>query len=488
MPALNWEKFKSLPGDVRINFENLCRGIVRGHFGGFGYFKALKNQPGVEFHIKLDKDCVSLGSKEKWFGWQCKWYEVNTDKSLKAASKADIEDSLKKTKKYIPGLTDWVLWTPYTLIKKDQTWFEGLEKTSGLTLHMWAEEEIDNLLSGPTEMLRRTYFDELVLSIDDLKVQHDAAIEPIKDRWLPPVHQKTETEVLIRRILLSQHSFPELESAAVSLANCKKALKKCEPILKDVKELYSEFLDSVDTFIEILENLDKYLAQGDVESLYDWLNSPNLRVSLNLNLFVRKLRKLNLSVALDTTNAVDDMHLVKKLFQQLVKKLDTPILAILADAGGGKTQLAAELTKENDKGAYGVFFQGKYLTKNGSLDDLAKKYKISGVGINSFEDLIYAVNAAGQRAQCRLPIVIDGLNEAEDPRVWKDELATLVPRLSKVKNVVVVCTLRTGELSRPKLGVQRIASNRESFAVKALPNDIEKIEMDGFGGLYRYSY
>ena len=76
MPALNWETFTGLPGGAEKNFELLCRGIVRQNFGGYGTFRALANQPGVEFHLKLDKRCDALGDPARWWGWQCKWYEL----------------------------------------------------------------------------------------------------------------------------------------------------------------------------------------------------------------------------------------------------------------------------------------------------------------------------------------------------------------------------------------------------------------------------
>jgi hypothetical protein len=74
MPSLDWTRFYSLPGDKTRNFENLCRSIVRLQYGRFGVFKALANQPGVEFHIKLTESC-QLGDPSRWFGWQCKLYQ-----------------------------------------------------------------------------------------------------------------------------------------------------------------------------------------------------------------------------------------------------------------------------------------------------------------------------------------------------------------------------------------------------------------------------
>ena len=77
--------------------------------------------------------------------------------------------------------------------------------------------------------------------------------------------------------------------------------------------------------------------------------------------------------------------------------------------------------------------------------------------------LLAAVDAAGQRDHRRLPIVIDGLNEAEDPRDWKGLLAALGERLRDYPYVLVVCTLRT------------------VFADEVLPPNMERLEIHDFG-------
>ena len=56
MPALNWDAFAKLPGSAEKNFELLCRGIARQTFGSYGVLRALANQPGVEFHLKLERE------------------------------------------------------------------------------------------------------------------------------------------------------------------------------------------------------------------------------------------------------------------------------------------------------------------------------------------------------------------------------------------------------------------------------------------------
>ncbi len=55
MTPLDWDKFTALPGSPRDNFELLCRGAVTHAYARYGRFIALAQQPGVEFHLDIDR-------------------------------------------------------------------------------------------------------------------------------------------------------------------------------------------------------------------------------------------------------------------------------------------------------------------------------------------------------------------------------------------------------------------------------------------------
>ena len=61
------------------------------------------------------------------------------------------------------------------------------------------------------------------------------------------------------------------------------------------------------------------------------------------------------------------------------------------------------------------------------------------------EALIAAVDAAGQRSRRQLPTVIDGLNEAEDPRDWKGPLASLDEILRRYSTKLTIRKQDAGE-------------------------------------------
>src|SRR5437867_4239647 len=98
MPSVNWDVFGHLPGSAQRNFELLCRALIRRNFGRFGQFAALANQPGVEFHLKLDTPCA-LGDVGRWFGWQCRWYDLPSGKALGPTRRKKIEKALSTSER-----------------------------------------------------------------------------------------------------------------------------------------------------------------------------------------------------------------------------------------------------------------------------------------------------------------------------------------------------------------------------------------------------
>lgn len=483
MPPLDWYRFARLPGGQPQNFEHLCRALVRLHFGSRGQFRALRNQPGVEFHLKLLRDCPNLGNLSRWYGWQCKFHKLTSAGHLRAASKTDIENSLRKTEKQLPHITDWVLWTPYTLSKRDQDWFNDLK--TNFELHLWSKEEIDAYLNGPGIHLRNTYFGELIATPEELKKRHCEAVQPICKRWLKEAHQTTEAEREIRRMLGEPGSWDHLIDVGKRLQKAMETICEFSNAMdKFPRELVSKFIESCSAFADMLLQFHAVLIDGDLEIIQQELSNRHSLINDEVKSTPRRLRKIQAPIALDATNALHDMQVAQKLLKKAEELLGVGLVAVLADAGGGKTQLAAELTSPQEKRPAGVLLHGFNLHKGQNLNDLARSYTLYGKSVEGFEQLLVALDSAAKRACCRLPLIIDGLNEAENPKDWKAPLASLSETVKAYSNILVVCTLRTEGRFRDKTIRQEERQRtdaRESFAVMALPPEVKKIESKGFG-------
>ena len=480
---LDWQRFSQLAGDETANFEKLCRGIIRRQFGYLGALKELKNQPGVEYHLNLTETNSKLGKAGQSVGWQCKWFQYKANGEFTASAKTQVEHSLKKTKEHLPSIDVWILWTHKTLAKSDQTWFYGLESKYGFKLHLWNAEDLDSLLSGNALDLRHSYFGELALTPEMLGKQHAISVAPIRKRWLHDVHQKTDIEEITRKILGEPSAWKGFVNIAEELTW---AIEKIEKALSD--DIYKAWKQDLNSFVHICQNLVcsfelfKNTISGEhisyVETL---LTDISDKSSTNISQVLRVIRRKNLPLSLVITNAIAAIKDAKKNLKKAVELFTHQLVAVVADAGGGKTQFSAELSSDANDRPAGILLLGRDLKSNFTLDDIAKRISFYSGPIENFEQLIIALDAAGARSGCRLPIIIDGLNEAEDPREWKPLLASAEVQLKNYPNVVLICTLRTGERKRNyPVRLAKKNNSREDFAHKGLPDDCFIIESTGF--------
>lgn len=463
MPGVNWDVFNKLPGAADENFEKLCRSLVRRHYGRFGRFKQLANQPGVEFHLQLTESC-DVGAPPRWIGWQCKWYELVNGQDLGATRRSKIIEGIEKTRKHVPGVTDWKLWTHHTLTKGDQEWFFALEKDRfpELKLELLTATDIEDLLVGPGALLRETYFGELVLTPALLAEQYRLAAAPFKSRYQPDVHVVVRAEKMVRRRLGRQSAWASLEKLSSALK------KNCADIASLTRQLKTEIKSEVESLLaratglaDLLDDLYAVLGEGDFDAVQQILTS-NPSQPVRYDRLLSKLRGARSDGAPLAANLVADIHAVSSALRGLERSIGVRAVAVLAAAGDGKSELAVKVTQADGEFPGGVLLLGKHLHAGQGLDDLVSAFKISGRPAESFDRLVEAVDAAGQRAGKRIPIVIDGLNEAEDPRNWRDELSRADELLKDFPYVLLVVTLRN------------------EFAQMCLPEAFPKIEHNGF--------
>ena len=483
--SLDWSKFTTLSGAKTNNFEKLCRGIVSRHFGNHGALKGIKNQPGVEYYLELKSDDSRLGNTGEIIGWQCKYFEYRQDGKLTANAKSQISDSLDKTKTHLPECNVWILWTHKNLAKPDQDWFYELEKKYDFELKLWNNDDLENYLSGPAHDLRDTYFGELALTTDMLSDQHTHSVAPIKSRWIPNVHITTDTEHTIRQVLGEAIAFKAYEETLKSLTQI---INEINAIVNEPE--YAPLIDEIAAFLDVCVQNQEYcslfnrpISRTDFEQIEEFHDRVFSYSFKGIYIVQQHLRRQNLRLSLYITNAIAYIKDVRKLLTETIDLLSQQLVAVIADAGGGKTQLAAQLTSETKDRPAGILILGRNLHKTGDLNSLVQKIQFYNKPLESFEMLVAALDATATRAGVRLPIVIDGLNEAQDPREWKDLLCCAQEILIKYKNVVLICTLRTSESKRHS-DHQRIhfnANSRESLAKSSLPDDCYLIHGEEFG-------
>lgn len=478
---LDWDKFTEISGNAasaRDNFERLCRHVIKRTYGYLGPFKERKNQPGVEFFVELHEDEKSLAKKGQKVGWQCKWFDYDSSGNLRSGSKTKIKESLKKTTENVADLNIWILCTHRTLSKKDQDWFYDLQTGFSFELWLWNESDIEELLKGENSDLYQTYFGNLAFTRKIAEEAHAQSISPIAKRWNHQLHNEIDEENEIRKVLGEPSAWSGIEESQVELIELHKSISDYldRPEYVDSRNSLSTFLEQAYLLIERCNVFKDQISMDDVNSVLEFIKRDLLEKEVHFVL--RMLRKKNLELSLYLTNAIAVINDLKLFLKKAIELLNHQLIFLIANAGGGKTHFSAEITSPNESRPAGVFLRGHYLSDSSSLNDLAKRVSVSAKPIESFELLLSALNSFGERENCRIPVVIDGLNEAQDPRDWSGLLEEANTQLKKYPNVVLLCTLR------PKIEADRFYPGAhkgyESIAAHSIPEGALVLHSEGF--------
>jgi hypothetical protein len=444
---VTWDGFSDLPGDPATNFELLWRSAVYRNYAKYGKFTAQVQQAGVEFHLEIDQPDCPLGVVGQVFGWQTKWFgKLAPGHALSDTRKKQIVKSINATLKHWPNITDWVLVTKHPLTAGDQTWFSGLNV--GMKLHQVSHPELADLLVGDALTLREAYFGSLILTPERLKAEHDHSTATVKDRWIPQVHQGSETEQMLRRMLAQPGAWLDLADVDADIRRFHRDVAAAVAGLDAAAATdVTAVLDAASEIRTVLADIHDTFQSGNVAHLLGSGARPTVVLPLADPPALRNLKGRSHPAAPALANLISYTREAAALIELVGDYLSTPLAVVSGNAGFGKTQLAATLSAPTPQSGStdlpaGVFMEGRLLARRHTLDDFARRYRINGIPVDSFDRVLAAVDAAAQRAGARLPLVIDGLNEAEEPKEWLPLLRQLLTLLPAYPNVLVVCTIR----------------------------------------------
>ncbi|MBP5786684.1 MAG: hypothetical protein J6Y19_02550 [Kiritimatiellae bacterium] len=472
----DWRAFEQLDGSPPSNFEALWRSLVLNNYGGKGRLLEYKNHPGVEFLLDLTADIPGLDPSGSTVGWQCKYFgTIRSGKSLSKAQKNDILESFRNAKKNHPSIAKWILCIPGKLAKKDVIWLHSLSSRDTEVLE-WNDDDIVRHMASSEHghHLREAYFGQLQLSETDLEKAFELTFAPLKKRWLPEVHVRSAEEDAIRRYLLEPVSLGPLSRAHDQLSDLRRYFSGKE----DETEAFA--WQTIDACNARLQELLDALAAGSlrpVEALKRWMRSIKTDVARHIMLLRGKRDARNLPFS-------NVLYVCDTIIDQLGKieaESKALVVAIMADAGWGKTHLAASILLNGEgrrKG--GILLLAKELGKDDDFSALVRRVRLpGGRSFQNTEELLLALHEFGNRHQCRVPLVVDGLNESQNPSAWKDIISRLSVLLRLYPNVLLVVTFRTGYCSGWSQDVvidYGETSVRNAYKEMCLPDDIPCLE------------
>ena len=210
--------------------------------------------------------------------------------------------------------------------------------TESLHVDWWDDTDsagtIDQAFNG--ELIRAAYFGCLAFTADDLLYASRVAYEPIKSRWLKDVHFCTDAEREIRRLLFEPEARNDF---AVAVAN-----------LSEVKPYFQEADDKRRSeLLQLVEEIEN-TANGLVASFTDgeWFDGRELHEKVvcaarQLRAVTIQLKRERNSLAIVTQNALYFIRQIDEIASSIIRDVDVPSVAVVADAGCGKTHMSIAL-------------------------------------------------------------------------------------------------------------------------------------------------
>ncbi len=343
------------------------------------------------------------------------------------------------------------------------------------------EEKIDNL-SLILQELDRKAIGELGLSLDWFKYRYRKQLAGVGDKFIPELHSRTNVDYHAHAILGDDVFVVYVQNLHFILE------ENLENFLSAVKDLQNPYPFQINwernntVAIEIAEKLGSFLNNGFSkakvtinelsqyqyeavrqtewdEVLEQLVKSSDEYAKLVSDIDISDLEYLGeereRNYASETLSkkllkpqwiASDFIINLRYLLEQL-NHLNEVYLHILGEAGTGKTHIASHICQSRlNRGLPAILILGRHFTSDHPLHeqllvllDIPKNY--------TFKDFLTNLSSFAKKHKTRIPIFIDGLNEAIHQgvfsSVWSNDLPGFIEELSQYEDIVLVSTCRT---------------------------------------------
>lgn len=473
---INWSKLTPYHNDKRKSFEEFCYQVAERLYEKIGTFTPIDDSgggDGVEFYL-------TTPDGDEW-GWQAKFF-FPSSRLGESGRKTQIGRSLKTALENHPRLKKWFLCMPSDLTSAENKWFRKLEVKANqilpnLVLEHWGETKFNSYVSVPKfSGIRNYFFGELELDIEWFRSQVDKQIRAIGANFIPELHVETHADIAVHSLLvddvlreyllkqkrklqnyLSQFNdaFNELqEEDDIGWKETKRRLITYANQLRiNFDQLTKTFADYYDCVCsgqfdllkthefgavlnEIMENTTAYskiLSDFDPSEM-SYGGDNNIHAY-----YVSKVKEKSLLPVSISEEIVDLLH-------DLIEKCSNAsqnCLNIFGKASVGKTHLVCSIVKERiEHELPAILLLGKPFSSNLPLEqqmllmlDVPRNY--------SWDDFVQTLQSVAKAYRTKIPIIIDGLDDALSLDIWKNELKGFSCTVSALSQVALITTCRS---------------------------------------------
>ncbi|MCO5950739.1 NACHT domain-containing protein [Mucilaginibacter flavidus] len=478
---IDWNKLQPYKTTKQKSFEQLCFEIAVKLYPEM-YFTPIDDSgggDGVEFY-------VTLNNGSEW-GWQAKYYEGSVRLSI-GNRKQGIIKSLKRACEVHPNLTKWYLCLPMDFTPDEKTW----AKTELIT-HIPAGRHIDIIPWNETFLhekinlpkfngLKQAFFNDLELSQDWFRKTFLNSFSIVKNKFDDLLYTTNEdfeywyvhpilcdSKFITNRIAYYPRKLEELQkNGLVELKKLSYSNDKWRPFFNEYVKQYSAFNAGIEKIMPTIKSRLELITPNHVLSLREDDFDKNLEYFNSVKPTLDDFRKTWQSeVSGEETEEEKKQTLeefrriwpVERVYQEFIDELkyyaDHSCIPVrwrvahyLGNGGAGKTNFCVALTKQYlDADLPVIYLPAIKFTSSAPLTEQILSLLDIKSGY-SFTDLLDVLDTLGKIHNKRVPVIIDGLNEAISTQGFLNErfeldLPTIENEIFLRTNVVLLTTCRS---------------------------------------------
>lgn len=480
---INWAFLKN-HGDERLEFEHFCFHVASCMFEDYGKIEYFYNTPGSEFYIELKKP-LTFGGKTynqgEVLGWQAKYWRGAKDDSnspLDADHKKELRKGFEVSMSYRPNLKLWIVCTPGSFVQKewDKLVVDLRTINCSCDFASWHREIFEDFYlknSSQFNGIFKYYFGEKFIGLNKLFEISCTTLEVLKRKYDVELHTASDFESSLLSVV-DENVASQKINGFISRLKMHADNDRKMPILNTYDWRYSKLSNRfinyyqedfelryqlIDKIYSLYYNRDNIVSKAEelLSLIDDYCNNRQIRVQIvneefqqiysqerddygGLNDYLTELARR--ARALESVLTKDD-NFSKENLSSFLLLLSRKYFQVFAKPGYGKTHLACSLTDNMLKRNKPVlFFMGSSFRNCDSFQSLV----LERLGLNgsmSFSDMLDCLDFLAKVHHCKLPIIIDGLNEtAPNEERWKEELPALKVLLDKHSHLLLVTTCR----------------------------------------------
>lgn len=517
---IEWHRLQNSAEGDRLAFEHFCHHILLRYFRNSGIERKYYNTPGAESYIEIKTPILFQGISLQAgdvIGWQAKFWLSKSDEGcspLNEKHRNELVSGFKKANVARENIKLWILCTPGDFATKpyDTLLKEFAVINKDCTIVPWSKSDFEYFYINERDKysgIYQYYFDGQFVGIHAIDAVTKDTLEKLREKYDVELHVPSDMERILMPIIdanKARHILQQrIETIVEEIENDKKKNGLLDAKSYKKTKLTSRYIQSYNKRLKALytfaEDISVYASS---RNLLDELSKISLlieryitnysKIQSELDDELKKISKKNENAELPAPTHVLVSPLVERIFRmernitkysedtlnivELVNLLLRKTHAIFAEPGNGKTHLACSLADnllQNTLPALlilGSDFRSEKTMAQILIDKL-------GMASNpSLDELFDMFEFIGESHQSRMPIIIDGLNEADPHSAeWRNRLPEIERRVNERNHVMLITTCRSQrEYLRTIYNKEDISHISNSYELGYMePESVEKM-------------